>query len=515
MENFLPLIYIIVGIALGFVAANLMSRGKADAEYRRGVAESEGVKQSLLENIRNLQALKDELTAEKSALLEKIELLGGEKSALIARASTAEERSKLVADKDAVIAEREKTITELLNDRQKLEAELSGMRSHIETEKKAMAEKLELLNQAQITLSDTFKALSSEALKTNNEQFLQLAKTNMETYNSEAKGDLEKRQKAIEELLKPMNESLKKVDTTIVEIENKREQAYGQITEQVKRLYETEQSLRNETSNLVKALRSPQGRGQWGEIQLRRVVEMAGMQEFCDFDEQHSVNTDEGKQRPDMIIKLPGNKRIVIDAKAVLSAYLESLDEQDDAARELKLIQHAGQVRSRVAELSRKEYWNQFENAPDFVVMFMPTDAILTAALLKDGGLFEDAIKSNILLVTPVTLIALLKSAAYGWQQEALAQNALEIKKVGLELYKRLNTLSDYVSKVGKNLGSAVENYNKMVSSMETRLLPSTKRLMELKITTNEEIIEMDQVPTHIKPLSAPEFIVGNNEDNV
>jgi DNA recombination protein RmuC len=216
-----------------------------------------------------------------------------------------------------------------------------------------------------------------------------------------------------------------------------------------------------------------------------------------------------------MIIKLPGNKRIVIDAKAVLSAYLDALDEQDDVARELKLVQHAAQVRSRVAELSRKEYWNQFENAPDFVVMFMPTDAILTAALLKDGGLFEDAIKSNILLVTPVTLIALLKSAAYGWQQEALAQNAMEIKKVGLELYKRLNTLTDYVSKVGKNLHSTVDNYNKMVSSMETRLLPSTKRLMELKVANNEELIELEQVSSTIRPLAAPELIVGNDDDNV
>jgi DNA recombination protein RmuC len=515
MEQLLPLIYIIAGVVLGFVAASLILRGKADAEYQRGAAEAESMKQSLLETIKNLQTQKEELATEKAALIEKLDLLGIEKSELIARASTAEERSKLVADKEAVIAERDKTIAELMNKQQSLAAELSGMRSHIETEKKAMAEKLELLNQAQTVLSDTFKALSSEALKNNNDQFLQLAKTNMETFNSEAKGDLEKRQKAIEELLKPMNESLKKVDTTIVEIENKREQAYGQITEQVKRLYETEQSLRSETSNLVKALRTPQGRGQWGEIQLRRVVEMAGMQEYCDFDEQHSVNTDDGKQRPDMIIKLPGNKRIVIDAKAVLSAYLDALDEQDETARELKLAQHAVQVRSRVAELSRKEYWNQFENAPDFVVMFMPTDAILTAALLKDGGLFEDAIKSNILLVTPVTLIALLKSAAYGWQQEALAQNAMEIKKVGQELYKRLNTLSEYVSKVGKNLSSTVENYNKMVSSMETRLLPSTKRLMELKVAANEESIEMDQVSLHVKPLSAPELIVGNDEDNM
>ncbi len=509
-----PLIYIIAGVVLGFIGAFLISRGKADAEYKRGLAESASKAASLEQNINNLLQQKEEVAAELDSLSAKIELLNTEKSELIARASTAEERSKLVADKDAVIVERDKAIAELMNERQRLTADLSGMRSQIESEKKAMAEKLELLNQAQVALSDTFKALSSEALKNNNDQFLQLAKTNMETFNSEAKGDLEKRQKAIEELLKPMTESLKKVDTTIVEIENKRENAYGQITEQVKRLYETEQSLRTETSNLVKALRTPQGRGQWGEIQLKRVVEMAGMQEYCDFDEQHSVDTDEGRQRPDMIIKLPGNKRIVIDAKAVLSAYLDALDEQDDIARELKLVQHAAQVRSRVAELSRKEYWNQFENAPDFVVMFMPTDAILTAALLKDGGLFEDAIKSNILLVTPVTLIALLKSAAYGWQQEALAQNAMEIKKVGLELYKRLNTLSDYVSKVGKNLHSTVDNYNKMVSSMESRLLPSTKRLMELKVANNEELIEFEQVSSTIRPLAAPELMVGSDDNN-
>ncbi len=515
MENILPLIYIIAGIILGFLAANIISRGKTEAEYKRGIAESNSKNEVLNQNITNLLQQKNDVTSEKDILTAKVEQLNGEKGELIARMSTAEERSKLLVDKDTVIAERDRVINELTIERQRLTADLSGMRSHIETEKKAMTEKLELLNQAQKALSDTFKALSSEALKNNNDQFLQLAKTNMETFNSEAKGDLEKRQKAIEELLKPMTESLKKVDTTIIEIENKRENAYGQITEQVKKLYETELSLRNETSNLVKALRTPQGRGQWGEIQLKRVVEMAGMQEYCDFDEQHSVNTDDGKQRPDMIIKLPGNKRIVIDAKAVLSAYLDAIDEQDETARDLKLVQHAAQVRSRVAELSKKEYWNQFENAPDFVVMFMPTDAILTAALLKDGGLFEDAIKSNILLVTPVTLIALLKSAAYGWQQEALAQNAMEIKKVGIELYKRLNTISDYVTKVGRGLNTTVENYNKMVSSMESRLLPSTKRLMELKVANNEDLIELEPVSGTIRELTASELIVGNDEDNV
>lgn len=461
MYQYLPLIYIFAGLAIGSITTWLILKYRIVAAHQLGLAESSN-------EIASLKAQNEILTS----------------------------------DKDAYLLD----ISNLREQNQNLGNKFAGLQVELSKEKESMQEKLEMLNIAQVQLSDAFKALSSEALKQNNQAFLDLAKTNLETFNNDAKNELEKKEKAISELLKPITESLKGVDTKIEELEKQREGAYQQITEQVKNLHETEDKLRKETSNLVKALQAPQGRGQWGEMQLKRVVEMAGMLEYCDFTVQESHHTDDGRQRPDMIIRLPANKQIIIDAKAPLSAYLESAESQDDIEKEKYLLEHSRQVRQRVAELSKKEYWNQFANAPDFVVMFLPSEVFLTSAMLKDSGLFDDALKNHILITTPVTLIALLKSASYGWQQEALTQNALDIRKLGQELFDRLSKVSEHINKLGRGLKGSVEAYNGMVSSLESRVMVSARKFNDLKAVSEHSKLELlepiDNTPRLLQSIS-------------
>ncbi len=353
---------------------------------------------------------------------------------------------------------------------------------------------------------DTFASLSAEALRQNNQSFLALAQTKLGEFQQSASSDLEKRQKAVDDLVRPIHEALSRVDSKLLEVEKDRVASYSGLLEQVKSMAQSQLALQAETGNLVKALRAPQVRGRWGEIQLRRVVEMAGMLAYCDFVEQVRVESEDGRMQPDLIIRLPGDKTIVVDAKTPLAAYLDASDDRcEDGARELLLKKHARQVRDHMVKLGGKAYWNQFQPAPDFVVMFLPGETFFSAACQHDPSLIEFGVGEQVIPSSPTTLIALLRAIAYGWRQECIARNAQEISKLGRELYERLGNMGEHFENMRKGLVRAVESYNDAIGSLEGRVLVSARRFRDLGIT-GEELPEAETVQLGSRRLNSPEL---------
>ncbi len=401
------------------------------------------------------------------------------------------------------LREKEAEASEVLRENRRLERE----EAVVETERKAAEEKLALLDEAAKSLANTFKALSAEALKSNNQSFLELAKSSFEKIQESAKGDLEQRKQAIDQLVKPVRESLEKVDGNIRNLEKAREGAYEGLREQIKGLLQTQVNLQTETANLVQALRTPNVRGQWGEIQLERAVEFAGMVEYCDFVQQESITTEEGRLRPDLIVRLPNERRIIVDAKTPLSAYLDSLGSKDEERRRARIQDHARHVRDHIRMLGSKAYWRQFDDTPEFVVLFLPGEAFFSAALEEDAELIEFGANEKVILATPTTLIALLKAVAYGWQQEKVAKHANQVSELGRELYERLATLASHFSKLGGHLNRAVEAYNSAVRSTETRVLVTARKFKELGSGSGRDIDQLEPIEKITTAPQAEELI--------
>jgi DNA recombination protein RmuC len=428
-------------------------------------------------------------------------LLGGLLAWLALGSRTAVLRSRLsLTEKELTAAKAD--LARLLEDQRRLVESRARLESVLESERKANTEKMELLARAGEDLQNAFRALAADALKNNNLSFLELAKASLERFQTQAKADLEAREKAVADLVAPVRESLNKMDEQIQQMEIARGEAYGDLKAQVQSLIATQSELRSETGNLVRALRTPNVRGRWGEIQLRRVVEIAGMVPYCDFAEQETVTGESGRLRPDLVVKLPGGKNVVVDAKTPLQAFLDAFETTDEEARRACLAAHARQVRDHMKTLSGKNYWEQFPATPEFVVMFLPGETFFSAALEQDPGLIEHGVLSKVIPASPTTLIALLKAVAYGWNQEKLARNAQEISALGKELHERLRLLAGHITLVGANLDRAVESYNKAVGSLESRVLVSARKFAELGASVAEDIPQLEPIETSARTLS-------------
>lgn len=432
------------------------------------------------------------------------------------RAETAVLNEKL-SHRDAKIAELETDLNEQKSetesrrtDAERARTETAELKVKLEEESKAAREKLALVGEAEKNLSDAFRALSAEALKSNNQAFLDLAKTNLEKFQQGAEQNLKGRELAIAELVKPLKESLEKVDGKIQELESKRTAAYSALNTHLELLVQNHDQLRSETSNLVKALRAPQVRGRWGEMTLKRVAELAGMVEHCDFVEQESKSLESGRLRPDMVVKLPQGRQIVVDAKTPLQAYLDALEAKSEADQERLLADHARHIQDHLRQLSGKAYWDQFQPTPEFVVLFVPGESFFSAALKRNPDLIEEGVRQRVILATPTTLIALLKSVGYGWRQERLAKNAEEISGLARDLYERIAVLGNHFDGLGRALKKSVEEFNKAVGSLETRVLPQARKFQELGVNPKENIPELEEVQVSPRNLSAAELSAAN-----
>ncbi len=385
------------------------------------------------------------------------------------------------------------------------QARVVELEVHLERERASAGEKAALLAHAERELADAFKSLSADALKSNNQAFLDLARQNLAAFQEQARGDLAARQQAVATLVQPLAETLDKLQAQQREIEQHRAGAYAGLSEQVKGLLAAQHDLKDETHRLVTALRRPEVRGRWGEVQLRRVVELAGMLDHCDFDEQEA--TDDGR-RPDMVVRLPGGKNVVLDAKTPLAAYLEASEEERDDVRSRALARYVQHVRTHIQQLSTKTYWEQFAPAPEFVVLFLPGEAFFGAALREAPDLIEYASERKVILATPTTLLALLKAIYYGWRQEALADNARQVSLLGAQLYERLSKLGEHWNSVGKNLGQAVKAYNDATGSLESRVLVTARKFEELRVAPEGRTVPAAQPVEQItRGLSAAELM--------
>lgn len=386
-----------------------------------------------------------------------------------------------------------------------LKEENIGLKTRMEMQEKHAEEKRQDLQTTREQLSETFTALSSHALKSNSEQFFKLAEENFKHLQQRSHDLLQEKEKSVENLVKPIREALDKTEKQLHEMEKHSRETHGSLSRHLETMAQTQSQLQSETRNLVQALRRPEVRGQWGEMTLKRLAELAGMVEHCDFYEQEHVNTEDGAIRPDMVVRMPDGREIIVDVKTPLDAYLTAVEVPDDEQKQVALNRHAKNVREHVRSLASKAYWNQFKQAPDFVVMFIPGEQFLSSALDVDRNLMEDALQQKVIISTPTSLVALLRAVAYGWRQEQLAANAEQIRTVGEELYDRLGTFASHLQKVGKSLNSGVDNYNKAVASFDSRILPSARKFREMGISSKKEVEQLEPLEKISRDVSSSE----------
>jgi len=489
-----------LGVVLGAAIGWLLAAARTKSELVKSQVDAEGrvkAAESTLQEVRAQLGAAQAAFESRSKEIEGLQQKLREESDQKVRAQTELEQAR-------------NTLADLkeLRERLKAEGELRvGAETRLRETQASLEEQKKLLEEAKKTLTETFQALSSEALNNNNRAFLELANSKFETLQAQAKGDLETRQKAIDGLVGPLKESLGRYEQQILEMEKARQKAYGTLDEQLRSLAQANQKLEEETKHLANALSSPlKVRGRWGELTLRRVVELAGMSEHCDFTEQETVATESGWQRPDMIVKLPGNRRIAVDAKVPLQSFLDAVDpEKSEEERRKALATHGELVRGHMNQLAERRYWEQIGPELELVVLFLPGESFFSAALEQDRQLIDDGMQKKVVLATPTTLIALLRSAGYLWQQEKITQNAKQISELGRELHDRLRTFLGHFQALGSSIERAVESYNKAVGSMESRVLPSARKFRELGAATGEEIPQLEPVDEAPRALAAPE----------
>jgi len=456
-----------------------------------------------------LQELKEDLDQAQN-MLDRLRQENREERAIRARE---EAKNAHLQKMEREMSVKEELLTRLHGDNRALTERLADLEERMAESRKAADEKMALLLSAREELSNSFKALSSEVLASSNKSFLQLARAAFGEVQEKAHKELELKRQSIDELVKPLQQSLTKVDEQMRLIEKERSTAYAGLREQLKAMAETQVHLHSETSNLVKALRTPNVRGRWGEIQLRRVVEMAGMLEYCDFIEQQSATGEEGRLRPDMIIKLPNQKNIVVDSKAALLAYLEAIETTDEETKRAKMQEHARQIRAHLNKLAAKAYWQQFQPSPEFVVLFLPGENFFSAALEHDPELIEFGVNQRVILATPTTLIALLRAVSYGWRQEQIAENAHAIAELGKSLHERLHTMVEHFADMRKNLAKTVDSYNKAAGSLESRVLVTARKFREIDTAVKSDIPPLKSLGRRPRALQLEETLPGTLQE--
>ncbi len=507
MESLIYILTFFLGCTLGGVMAWLVAKSKISARLSSALSQSQteiarlqeviqGKEKELQDRNTRTADLQGELSRADASILK----ISEERSAAKAKLEQMNQVQQTLEEKTSEVKHLTETITEL----KEKQAELATI---IEKERVATEEKLQLLEKAKEELTDTFQAISATALRNSHESFLELAKATLGKYQEGAKRDLEMRQKEVKQIVGPIKESLEKYDSQVQQMERMREKAYGGLSQQVQSLMTTQQLLQQETANLVKALRTPQVRGRWGEITLRRVAELAGMLRYCDFFEQETKDTERGRLRPDMIVRLPNEKQIVVDSKVPLLAYLEALEAQTEEERVSKLILHSKQIQVHMNKLSQKTYWEQFQPTPEFVVLFIPGENFFSSALEYKPGLIEEGVSKGVILATPTTLISLLKAVAFGWRQETMAKNAEAISLLGKELYERTNTMAEHLERLGRNIEKCVSTYNQVIGSFERRVLASARKFSGLGIAKRggAEITYLSPVEKTTRQISLPE----------
>ena len=498
------ILYLLGAFLAGVAIAALFFRGQRGPAIKAATAESRNETALAQDRLERQKKVTEEVIREKIRLAALSEELTADLRKETAARATAESTGSRIEELNETIHQRDDSLIILRELVSTHEQEKATLETTVQKERQAAAEKLAMLEKAHDRLSETFKSLSSEALKSNNEQFLEIATITFQKLHGDAKSDLEAREKAVAEIVAPVQETLAKVDSKIQNIEDARVSAYGTLAEQIESLGSTQDNLRNETSKLASALRTPIARGSWGEVQLRRIVEIAGMQDHCDFFEQGGVDS----PRPDMIVRLPGGRSVVVDAKTPLCAYMDAIESDDDEQTRAKLAEHARLVREKITELTKDAYLSQFQPEPEFVVLFLPGEMFFSAALQEDASLIEHGASQRVILATPTTLIALLKAVAYGWREEQLAENARAIGDLGQELYARISTLAGHWGRVGHNLGAAVDAYNKALAALENRVLVSARRFKELDAASDaDDIATFDLLEGAPRTLQAPELV--------